>query len=109
MSMQQILIMNTSDASLRSNAWGWDVECGDTAYRDLREKALRMQDARERGVVTIDEAPVGFASHPRASYTHTTPLHAIAQGWRLMGPPVKQESEEQISYDWWFEKMDYPS
>jgi hypothetical protein len=97
MSMQKILIMETLDRGIRSSAYGWDIECGETALQDLSAKIHEHR--------SFNRVPVGFAGRPGGlSHTHATPLHAMANGWHLMAPPIKHITDERDYFEWWFEQ-----
>lgn len=110
--MQQILLMETYTDSMRSEAYGWGIECGDTAKKDFGKAVLRSSNK----FTNINQTPVGYAGHPSGLfYTHATPLHALADGWHLMAPPTKgsmKTDDEKYAenggmrdyWEWWFEK-----
>jgi hypothetical protein len=96
--VQKILIMETYDCGLRSGAYGWSIECGASAERDINE---RITDTKH-----FNQVDVGLVGGPKGmSHTHPTPLHAIAKGWHLMAPPTKHVTEERDYFEWWFEKV----
>lgn len=81
---QQVLVMATKDATLRSEATGWGpLEDGKVAHS------------------YVDSYPshdkVGMIPGPKAWYSYPTVLHALGHGWKLLAPPLQQEDE----YEWW--------
>lgn len=85
--MQKILHMMTSGSTLRATAEGWTAEDGDMIRPDK---------------------PIGLSPSPGGQwYCYKTPMHAIADGWRLMGPPTHETwPSGNVYYYWWFERMD---
>ena len=77
----KILIMDTISPTLRSNIVAWDIE--------------------DSGLYVSNE-PIGLTPSPNANkYAYDTILEAIAEGWELMGPPVKIGKNY---YTWWLKK-----
>ena len=83
--VQQQLTMTTegSYASLRSLAVGWSAE----------DPALFVPSA-------TGHEGIGRTPRIRGAYTYTTPLAALADGWKLLAPPVAGPSKSL--WDWWF-------
>jgi len=103
--MQKILIMETYDTvGIRSEAYGWDIECGETAADYL----IRCKERNDDKYRSINQVPVGMVGHPKGFYCYSTPVHALADGWNLMVPPAKHNVEtddgEREYLEWWFEK-----
>ncbi len=75
--MQQLLWMTTETHSPRSQVFGWSAE-----------------DPRlvEQG------KPIGFTPGVKFFHTYETVMHALADGWRLLGPPSQAAKQEWI---WW--------
>lgn len=84
---QQVLIMYTEGDRLRSEADGWTAE-------DPR-------GAKQDGHVGICGA---WWSRLNGHYGYPDPLRALADGWRLLAPPVCQDSagSSDNGYEWWF-------
>lgn len=90
--MQKILTMQTNSSSLRSSCDGWSAEDGDVIRTD-----------RE----------IGLSPDYHGFHCFKTPMHAIADGWKLLSPPV-MESDAELDYygavtkyavyQWWFVK-----
>jgi hypothetical protein len=85
--MQKVLIMTTHSNSLRSKAVGW-------THQDA--------DLVKPGPIGNTPAPTPYAAHP-------TPMHALADGWRLLAPPKPYETTTfvgtlQTEWEWWFVK-----
>lgn len=98
--MQKILKMSTNGDSVRSTAHGWGAEDGDIASNDI---ALAMES--NSNYRSSKDVPVGMIHWYKGYCTYPTPLHAIADGWKLLAPPSC--SEEYIAmkeYSWWFVK-----
>lgn len=80
---QKILILTTSYPSLRSDVDSWTGEDGN--------------------VIDLSK-PIGL-SPCLSNAVYQTPLHAIADGWRLLVPPVKYTRGVDLPwYEWWLEK-----
>ena len=84
--MQKVLVMTTSGGSLRSEAEGWSAEDANLVVRNK---------------------PVGFTPGILKVYP-TNPLFALADGWKLLAPPVKYQigtsAKPIYQWDWWFVK-----
>lgn len=69
--MQKILHMMTGGMDLRSSAEGWSCEDGDMIRAGK---------------------PIGLSPAPMGEwYCYGCPMFAIADGWRLMGPPIEDK------------------
>ncbi len=80
---QKILTMCTLEPELRCNADGWSCDDGD--------------------LVNLTK-PIGLTGSPYFT-CYETPLHAIGDGWRLLGPPVQIAYLGELkAWQWWFEK-----
>lgn len=85
------LILETSDPTMRAEVHGWD--CEDT-------RAVQL------------DKPIGLSGHGEHLPEYKTPLHALADGWELIAPPVACKTtirceghvETKIYYDWWLRK-----
>jgi hypothetical protein len=75
---QKILTMSTTKPTLRSAVDGWSIEDGN---------------------MVEPNKPIGLSGSPNCP-GYFTPLHAIGDGWRLLGPPVFEGN----LWTWWFEK-----
>ncbi|RJQ26699.1 hypothetical protein C4577_02825 [Candidatus Parcubacteria bacterium] len=84
MKKQKILTMSTCGYSLRSCAESWGAEDGNLI--DLTKE-------------------IGYSLKLRTPL-YKTPMHAIADGWRLMVPPKENGNGVTIYYEWWFEKYE---
>jgi len=106
MKFQSILCIETTDNSLRSEAVGWgpyeDGQCVQNALQEYRSRRLT-----ELPVGLIQGRLTGMPSYP-------TVLHAMGAGWRVMGPPTKEERSYMDGdghccfenyYTWWLEKL----
>lgn len=94
--MQKVLAMTTRIGDLRSEAEGWSMEDGDLVVWS----SPRYPDA-----------PVGLVPSPTRKYLPKTPLHALADGWKLLAPPemiknddgsVYKDDNGSTYYNWWF-------
>lgn len=82
---QKILILVTERRSLRADVLGFSGEDGN--------------------LIKFDE-PIGM-SHTLKDYGNfPTPMHAIGDGWRLMGPPIPTPYQLISHYEWWLEKYE---
>lgn len=78
---QKILVMSTREATLRSEAIGWDL----------------VEDPGR-----VKPGPIGLTpSDKEASQTFDCVLRAMSKGWRLLGPP---ERNKDGTASWWLEK-----
>ena len=76
----QVLSVETRRPSLRAEIEAWDIE-----------------DAS----MLVKGKPIGFTPRPIAPLPETV-LHALADGWELLGPPVETSARWKIRiYDWW--------
>jgi hypothetical protein len=79
---QKILTLLTSNQDIRSRVEGWGGE--------------------DSSLLVLGK-PIGLT--PGASYPlYETVLHAMHDGWRLMGPPVPGKFGSTDIWDWWLEK-----
>jgi hypothetical protein len=81
----KVLIVETLLPILRNKITGWTVE-------DIDKY--------------VPDKPIGLT--PPADYSHAkvfTPFQALAEGWKLLGPPTEFKSVESFTvYEWWFTK-----
>ena len=109
--MQRLLTMETYTSSIRSEAYGWGIECGSVAKQDFVAAMGRLDKFR-----SVNQVGVGYVGHPKGMFhCHSSPLHALAAGWRLMAPPTKASMKTDDDkykgdggvrdyWEWWFEK-----
>lgn len=82
--MQKILNMVTRGGTLRSEAEAWGCEDGDEIK------------------ITKD---IGLSGPPNFFYAYKYPMFAIANGWKLLGPPKEIDMGlKDKFYEWWFVK-----
>lgn len=84
MKTQKILILLTTGPTLRSSVEGSTCEDGDL----------------------IDTTKdIGFSRSPNYP-NYPSVMHAIADGWRLLGPPIRHtdSGKEWDEHEWWLEK-----
>lgn len=74
--LQQALIVSTIGPTLRDAAFGWT--CEDPSG-------------------FVPDREIGITPGARFPYTYGTVLAAMADGWRLLAPPVGADDE----YEWW--------
>lgn len=92
--IQQVLTMTTKRPDLRSEAIGWSAE---------DPSKLKWGQ------------PIGMTPGFGERYSYETPMHALADGWRLLAPPEEGErrvedraddgTPRELVYDetsWWF-------
>lgn len=66
-----------------------------TPRPDLRSEALGY--SCENTILVQPDKPIGL-SKSEWGWNYDCPLRALADGWRLMGPPVKLDGG---NWDWW--------
>jgi len=86
----KVLTVTTVFPELRSECIGWTCE-------DSNE-VQRACDYYNGNVRNID---VGSILTARGSYSYDTVLHAVGDGWKLLGPPSKIGDKE---FEWWLTK-----
>lgn len=81
----KILVVETPTASLRAEIDAWDVE----------DSSLLEKDR-----------PIGLTPSPSYSgVAYPTLLHALSDGWELLGPPVERTTVLKMHYyEWWLKK-----
>lgn len=82
---QKILILVTTEKNLRDKVLSWDAEDGD--------------------MIDLDKE-IGLSGSPSGStFQYKTVMHAVASGWRLIGPPKRaNKTEWHDAWEWWLEK-----
>jgi len=79
----KVLVVSTSSPSMRAGIWGWDEENSDLYVRNK---------------------PIGF-SPSGSSYSPNTILEALADGWKLLGPPQVEKAAKHVEFwTWWLTK-----
>lgn len=76
----RVLIVNTSSPSLRAEIYGW---------------------GEEDSCLFVRNRPIGLTPGPKITYSPKTVLEALADGWKLLGPP---QTENRTLYTWWLTK-----
>jgi len=79
MSYQEVLIMDTYDYGMRSEAFGWDYESGAHANKAMNKHGVRCE--------------VGLIGNNMNWHAYSTPLHALGAGFKLLAPPSEFETE----------------
>lgn len=79
----KVLIIETEGGSLRSKAIGWGEEDSD---------------------MFAPGKPIGLTPGPIPRSCPETVLEALADGWRLLGPPTRFESDTRDDWKWWLTK-----
>lgn len=85
--VQQHLMMTTQgDSGLRSGAIGWSAE------------------DPNRFVAGGGHDRIGLSPGFKGRYSYSTPLAALADGWRLLAPPETLPSDDhpRPAHFWWF-------
>ncbi len=82
----KILIVSTSEPTLRSEVWGWACE----------DASLYVPDK------PIGLTPGGF----EYGESYATVLEALYYGWKLLSPPVFHREMKIKYYEWWLTKED---
>jgi len=93
--MQRILILFTEEPTLRSECRGWGSEDGDNVW-DAFSNRLRNGDNYNHP----NDIPVGLIRTGGARH-YSTPLHAMGDGWKILAPPFKENTNDD-DYQWWF-------
>ena len=83
---QQVLIIETETESLRAACVGWTYEDSNLFIRNK---------------------PIGYTPS-RTKYTPKTVLEALADGWKLLSPPICStyhfKHSDHTYYSWWLVK-----
>ena len=91
--MQKLLFINTVDQYPRSEAIGWTIEDGDKAQEKL-----------QGGRAAYFHYPVGQIGNCKDNYCYPTVLHAMGDGWRVMGYPQRIQENGKDIWKWMLEK-----
>jgi len=86
----KVLTVSTVYSELRSECIGWTCEDSEEV-----QKALTYYQCK------ISTLSVGQVFSAQKSYSYKTVLHAIGDGWKLLGPPSKINDKE---FEWWLTK-----
>ena len=77
----EVLIVETDRACLRAEIWGWSHE--DTS-------------------LFVPGKPIGMTPGPKNFAKYDTVLGALADGWKMLGPPTQHNDAEHGKYaTWW--------
>lgn len=103
--MQKVLVFITQTPSLRAAIEG--CKCEDptaliTAWLQNREPSSRIEN-------DIHNTPIESLEPASKDYQYPTGLHALADGWKLLGPPQSYHervrlNEEVTFWEWWMVK-----
>jgi hypothetical protein len=77
----KVLILETEQPNLRSEVLGW---------------------GEENSGLFVRNRPIGLTPGPKITYSPKTVLEALADGWKLLGPP--QVENKRTLYTWWLTK-----
>lgn len=80
--MQKVLVMLTKECNVRSKAGAWDGDDADLVVKDKQ---------------------IGFTPTIQESICFDCPLRAMAAGWKLLAPPIR-ETPDLTYYMWWLVK-----
>jgi len=72
--------MSTSRPGLRDEVWGWTCE----------DPSLFV-----RGKM------IGYTPSAKFYHSYKTVLEALADGWKLLGPPQEIPNDAEPAWDWW--------
>jgi hypothetical protein len=93
----KVLVVNTSSPSMRAEIWGWGGEDSDLY---VPNKPIGMTPGPEShlGLRQLD--------NPSPRWNPKTVLEALADGWKLLGPPQlenlrKAYEDTEESWAWW--------
>jgi len=78
----KVLVVSTSSPVMRAEIWGWSIEDSDLYVRGKR---------------------IGNTPSPCCHLPNTI-LEALADGWKLLGPPYLDLDPEVIDWTWWLTK-----
>lgn len=99
---QSVLRMSTSGSNIRDKATGWRLECGLVAMLEMHKQG---DDLRSNSLIAVKDIP---SSKPTL---YPTILHALADGFKLLAPPTKDElmsASDCVSavyeWNWWLVK-----
>jgi hypothetical protein len=93
---QKVLIMGTYSEDLRGEADSWSMEDGDNVVWSTE---------------IYPDAPIGLTPGVYRKYLPKTPLHALADGWKLLAPPrqflnddgsIFRYAHGKAEWVWWF-------
>lgn len=103
--MQKVMICTTYQPSLRSEIDGLSFEDGDTVSVAWRERRGTGHEYKAQ-----ENVPVGLVGGSLTRKHYPTVLHALGDGWRLIGPPQRvenlayREAGTVVSWTWWLVK-----
>jgi hypothetical protein len=86
---------------MRSDIWGWGGEDSDLFVQD-KPIGLTPSPESHRGLRRLDD--------PDPHWNPKTVLEALADGWKLLGPPqlenirVAYKDDDEESWAWWLYK-----
>lgn len=94
----KILVVSTSSPSMRAEIWGWGYEDSDLYVPD---QPIGFTPSPEMGLKALD--------NPSKEWHPKTILEALANGWKLLGPPQLENArpayaDEDESWAWWMSK-----
>lgn len=101
---QKILIMTTSNNSLRSEVQGWSWEDPSEVRKAYLDRIGGPHEYPHQ-----NEVPVGLIRSGH-HINYPTVLHAMGDGWKLMSPPSKYElilddgNKKMDQFEWWLSK-----
>lgn len=94
--IQQVLTMDTQGGTLRSGAYDWIAEDPRGAH-PTKPVGICGSMWHEPGQHNLTRRS------RNGSYSYPDPLRALADGWRLLGPPsFTPDNEVPLSHEWWF-------
>jgi hypothetical protein len=95
----KVLIVNTSEPSLRSEIWGWGYEDSDL-----------FKEGEPIGLTPSPQMGWKALENPDPFWSPKTVLEALYRGWKLLGPPQCENTRPNYSEDteeswaWWLVK-----
>lgn len=97
--MQKLLMVITTRCDVRERIEGWTYEDSDQV------EAAFVQRLDTKNITNINDMPIGMVSSLSTEpVCYRSILHAMADGWKLLAPPVETTSEDITVFEWWLVK-----
>lgn len=96
--MQKVLTMATERDSLRAAAIGWGAEDPDQWER------AKIRPAPHAPLNLWDADRIGLVPPYQGMYRYGSVFQALADGWKLLAPPIKYLEGDVECWEWWLTK-----
>lgn len=101
MALQKLLVIETDGRSTRSSIYRFVlVDDPETIWREL---GVMIDDGKEN--VDIVDVSIEDVHEAKISKQYPTVLHAMADGWKLLGSPIETSHHfvgtTKTTYEWW--------